>query len=368
MIWCIHRTTFLVACALVPAIVAQGADTKAPAIPAADWPAFNRDLAGTRYSPLTQINTRNVGALTRAWTLPLNVSATEVTPLVIGGVMYHPADKRVMAVDPETGKEIWRYDLPSGTPSRRGVSYWPGDQNNPAPRHFSTADHRADRLERPHRQNRSRLRQRRRGRHGDPVQLASHRLQESDLHRRECRRNSGAGSNLGNTRAFDVPHRSPIVGRFHSVAQPGEAGHESWEGDGWKLTATGVNNWGFQLTIDAERNIVYTNFGSPASDYYGADRKGNDLFGNSVVALDADTGKMKVVLPGGASRHLGFRPAAFAEPARYYGQGKENPGDRANGEGWLYVPAEPGDRRAGFRDSGNARSAEQGPRRTRLPR
>src|ERR1700731_3916396 len=72
----------------------------------ADWPAFNRDLAGTRYSPLTQINTRNVATLTKAWTVPLNVPGTEVTPLVIGGVMYLPADKRVMALDAETGTDL----------------------------------------------------------------------------------------------------------------------------------------------------------------------------------------------------------------------------------------------------------------------
>ncbi len=62
--------------------------------------------------------------------------------------------------------------------------------------------------------------------------------------------------------------------------------------DGWG-DRTGVNNWGFTMTVDTQRNLLYTTFGSPASDFYGGDRKGNDLFGNSVVALDADTGKMK---------------------------------------------------------------------------
>ena len=70
------------------------------------------------------------------------------------------------------------------------------------------------------------------------------------------------------------------------------AGNETWEGDVWK-DRTGVNNWGFYMTVDTERGILYTVFGCPASDYYGFDRKGNDFFGNSVVALDAATGKLK---------------------------------------------------------------------------
>ena len=76
------------------------------------------------------------------------------------------------------------------------------------------------------------------------------------------------------------------------MPRPGEAGHDTWPEDGWK-DRTGVNNWGFYMTVDAERGLLYTTFGSPASDYYGFDRKGNDLYGNSVVALDANTGKVK---------------------------------------------------------------------------
>src|SRR5262245_2328914 len=86
-----------------------------------DWPMYNRDLAGTRYSPLTQINTANVGTLTQAWSYQLQPAAgninpapalvsevfNEVTPIVVNGVMYMPAGNRVVALEPETGKEIW---------------------------------------------------------------------------------------------------------------------------------------------------------------------------------------------------------------------------------------------------------------------
>ena len=112
--------------------------------PASDWPTYNRDLAGTRYSPLTQINTTNVSTLTRAWSYRLrpepgkSVPAIdkpassfeifqEVTPIVVNGVMYLPSGDRVVALEPETGKEIWRYELPEGLASFRGVTYWPGD-------------------------------------------------------------------------------------------------------------------------------------------------------------------------------------------------------------------------------------------------
>ena len=114
-----------------------------------DWPTYNRDLAGTRYSPLTQINTTNVSTLTQAWSYRLrpepgrSVPAIdkpassfeifqEVTPIVVNGVMYLPSGNRVVALEPETGKEIWRYELPEGLASFRGVAYWPGDGGLPA--------------------------------------------------------------------------------------------------------------------------------------------------------------------------------------------------------------------------------------------
>jgi len=94
---------------------------------------FNRDLAGTRYSPLTQINTANVGTLTKAWTYAFNREGKtiagdspselyqEITPIVVNGVMYLPSGDRVVALEPETGKEIWTYELKGGLASFRGV-------------------------------------------------------------------------------------------------------------------------------------------------------------------------------------------------------------------------------------------------------
>jgi quinoprotein glucose dehydrogenase len=123
--------------------------------PAWDWPTYNRDLAGTRYSPLTQINTNNVSTLAQVWSYRLRPEPgravpaidtpassfeifQEVTPIVVNGVMYLPSGHRVVALEPETGKEIWRYELPEGLASFRGVAYWSGD-GRLSPRIFFTS-------------------------------------------------------------------------------------------------------------------------------------------------------------------------------------------------------------------------------------
>src|SRR5580692_1894857 len=108
----------------------------------ADWPMYSRDLAGSRYSPLTQIDTHNVAKLAQAWTHPLRGTSgnavAEVTPIVIAGVMYLPAGNRILALEADTGKEIWSYELPAGQTPERGVAYWPGDHNNPPRLIFTT--------------------------------------------------------------------------------------------------------------------------------------------------------------------------------------------------------------------------------------
>ena len=131
--------------ALVLAPVAQEPQRRA----AADWPTYNRDLAGTRYSPLNQINTRTVSSLREIWSYQFHPedgfiegpSPTElfqqVTPIVVDGVMYLAAGNRVVALEPETGEEIWRHELTEGLASFRGVTYWPGAETH-GPRIFFT--------------------------------------------------------------------------------------------------------------------------------------------------------------------------------------------------------------------------------------
>src|SRR5437867_4457188 len=128
--------------------------TKAPN-PATDWPMFSHDLAATRYSPLKQINVANVSKLKLAWRMPYRAdrngpvvgvlgALSEASPVVVNGIMYVPAESRVLALDAATGKEIWKFDVtaaPGGALSRRGVAYWPGETNLPA-RIFVTAGRR----------------------------------------------------------------------------------------------------------------------------------------------------------------------------------------------------------------------------------
>src|ERR1700743_2354875 len=120
--------------------------SSALAAPAGNWPSFGRDVGSQRYSPLTQITPSNVSDLQVAWTYHMNPAhetaksvmgrapASETTPLVIDGVMYLSTPyARVVALDAETGTEIWTYQLPAGeqTPLR-GIGYWPGDKQHPA--------------------------------------------------------------------------------------------------------------------------------------------------------------------------------------------------------------------------------------------
>src|SRR5436190_11298789 len=149
----IPRIVFLLAAGALLLILAIGsaAQKAGSRSPDADWPMFNRDLAGTRFSPLTQINTSNVSKLTLAWSYKLRPQDSkaltgqspseiyqEITPIVVNGIMYLPSANRVVALEPETGKEIWSHELKEGQASFRGVSYWPGDKNNP-PRIFFTS-------------------------------------------------------------------------------------------------------------------------------------------------------------------------------------------------------------------------------------
>lgn len=101
-----------------------------------DWRVFGRDPGAQRFSPLTQITTRNVGTLETAWTFDTGVKDLQVTPLVIDGMMYVTGGSTVYALEPETGKTLWKYSSPSGAVSRRGVAYWPG-RGTVAPRLFS---------------------------------------------------------------------------------------------------------------------------------------------------------------------------------------------------------------------------------------
>jgi quinoprotein glucose dehydrogenase len=261
---------------------------------AGDWPTYNRDLAGTRFSPLAQITTENVSRLTKTWTArvrpegpPSPFGGSQATPIVVDGVMYVPAGDRVIALEADTGKAIWQYQLPNGQASRRGVSYWPGEGSDPA-RILFMAGQRLIALNAATGDLSSGF-----GKDGVVDTVVPYNSAPTIFKNVVI---IGANVNEvpigppGDTRAYDA-RTGKKLWDFHTVPQPGELGNSTW-GDGWK-GRSGTNVWGLSMTVDERRSLVYMPVSGPAANYWGGDRPGNNLFANSIVAVDAQTGKYK---------------------------------------------------------------------------
>ncbi len=283
---------FLAASALIAsaALAQTGART--------DWPMYGYDPGASRFSPLKQINTKNVHRLQRAWTFHTGKPGSEGIPIVVNGVMYVTAANGVFALEPETGKKIWHFEATQV--ALRGLAYWPGDKQT-HPRIFvgvkggmaaidaitgkpATGFANEGLLD---------LRQ---GVLGDlpdaRISLQSPPVVYRDLVITGSSNGEGSPSTgaYGDIRAWDA-RTGKLVWSFHTVPRPGEPGYETWPPDAWK-NRSGTNAWGF-LTLDVQRGILYVPLGSPTADFYGADRHGDNLYGNSLVALDAATGKLK---------------------------------------------------------------------------
>ena len=285
--------------AALVALLSQSASTQQPR---GDWPMYRHDQAGTGYSPLTEIDTKNVAKLRQVWTYRLQGDGpaapatggrggpggvnSEATPIVVNGVMYMPAANRVVALDPENGQELWRYPVTGGAPSRRGVAYYPGDAGN-APRIIFTVGRRLIAL------NAAGEPARGFGKDGEVDMVVPYNsvplIYKNVV---VVGANNPPGQGVpGNARAFDA--RTGVkLWEFSSVAQPGAVGHDTWEGDSWK-GRSGANAWPFYFTLDEERGLVYLPLASPIPGSYGGDRKGANLYGNSVVAVDVMTGAYK---------------------------------------------------------------------------
>ena len=233
-----------------------------------DWPSHDRDAGGQRFSPLTQISRGNVAALERAWTVDTGVPNMQVTPLVVDGRMFVTAGKDVLALEPETGKELWRFTAPALV-SRRGVAYWPGDATTP-PRLFSGAGDRLLALEAATGRPATSfgeggyvdLKASIRGDVDGPFSLVSPPIVYKDVV--ITGGNNGEQSPsyglYGDVRGWDA-HTGKLIWSFHTVPRAGEPGVETWEGGSWK-NRSGVNMWSF-FTVDVERGLVYAPLGSP---------------------------------------------------------------------------------------------------------
>src|SRR5438128_1578587 len=251
-----------------------------------------------RHSSLRQIHAGNVDRLTPAWTFRTGKPGSEAIPVVLDGVMYVTAPDGVYALVPETGELLWKYD--ASPVALRGLAYWRGTGGLHA-RVFTGKGSFLLALDvtrgkpAPGFGNEGRI-DLKKGVLGDlkdgRYALDSPPAVFGDLVITGCSNGEGrpsAGA-YGDIRAWDA-RTGKLLWTFHTVPRPGEAGAETWPKEGWK-NRSGTNVWGF-FTVDVKRGIVYAPLGSPTSDFYGADRVGDNLYGNSLVALDARTGEKK---------------------------------------------------------------------------
>lgn len=260
--------------------------------------------ARQQYSPLSQINASNVQHLQVAWTYDTgDVGSTfEATPIVVDNVMYFPTpDSHVVALNATTGAKIWEYNPGVARGDSRGVAYWPGGPQTPPRILMATADGRLIALDPktghliPGFGDKGVLDVRKlvlgnlSGSLGytsppavvqDTVVLAP-RTQEGPSH--------GVSGN-GDPRAFNILTGKPIW-QFYTLPLPSEKEAETWGGAKSVVDRSGPSAWA-PVAVDAERHLVFVTTGNPADSYYGANRPGDNLYSNSVVALNADTGKM----------------------------------------------------------------------------
>ena len=250
-----------------------------------------------RYSSLTQITKANVGQLQVAWTYDTgDTGAMQTQPIVVGGVLYgYTPTHKAFALDAATGEPRWTFDSGArGGGPNRGLMYWRSGQEarvfaavssfvyalDPAtgkPIPTFGADGRIDLRENL----------------GRPAESQAGRLTSPGVIYRDLmilggRVGEGLPTSPGDIRAYDV-RTGALRWSFHTIPHPGEPGYETWPKEAWTYSG-GANSWP-GMALDEARGIVYVPTGSAASDFYGADRVGNNLYANSLIALDAATGR-----------------------------------------------------------------------------
>jgi glucose dehydrogenase len=295
-----HRllTSFLAAAVLIAPVPAQNHLVKTSRRNT-DWAVYDGGPGGEHYSALRQINRSNVARLVPVWHYDTGDKGNmETNPIIVHGVLYaySPAQK-VIALNAATGRRIWQFDsgIP-GTQPVRAVAYWPGDSSH-GPRilagimqYLYCLDAKTGRpIATFGDHGRIDLRKNLRGnyRHQSTV-LTSPGIIYKDLIILGGRDPETHPAPPGDIRAFSVL-TGRLVWRFRTIPRPGEPGYTTWPPDAWK-TAGAANNWA-GMALDAKRGIVYAPTGSAVMDFYGGDRVGNDLYADTILALDARTGR-----------------------------------------------------------------------------
>jgi quinoprotein glucose dehydrogenase len=279
------------------AVFSIAAQTTAP--PAAtsrpkEWRDYAGSPEGNRYVDFNQITKANVAKLGVAWTYPY--AATGTNAIVADGVIYtHARNDAIVALDGATGKEIWIHDGLTGV-TRRGLNYWESKDGKDKRLIFAVADYLQEIDATTGKSIRS---------FGTSGAVDLHDGLRRDPNFRSFGQSVGKvfedliilGSSdgeayfapPGDLRAFNVV-TGKLVWQFHTVPHPGEPGYETWPKDAWKYSG-GANDWG-EFSIDSERGIAYFVTASAKDEFYGADRVGNDLYADCLLALNARTGKL----------------------------------------------------------------------------
>src|SRR5260221_674507 len=285
-----------------------------------EWPAYGGDTGHTRYSPLDQINAENFNKLAVAWRFktdhlgPRLEYQYEATPLMVNGVLYATGGTRrsVVALDPETGEELWVHSEREGARgtvaprqlSGRGLAYWTDGREERIL--YVTTGYQLVALN-----AKTGMRIPTFGKDGlvdlkqDDDQVIDPMSAEIGLHSTPmiaknvvivgAAHKSGAiptgkANVKGYVRGFDV-RTGERLWIFHTIPQPGEFGNDTWLNDSWSYTGN-AGSWG-QISIDPDLGMAYLPIELPTGDYFGADRPGAGLFGESLVAVDLETGKRK---------------------------------------------------------------------------
>jgi quinoprotein glucose dehydrogenase len=262
-----------------------------------DWPVYGGTSENNHFSPLQQINRKNVKRLGVAWTFDTGESGgLQTSPIVVDGVLYGlTPSQKVFALNAATGQLLWKFDSGTkGTQPDRGLAYWSDGKEKKilvGVMNFVYALDAATGKPIPSFGKDGRIDLREdlgRDPSAQSIYMTSPAVIYKDLMIVGGREAETLPASPGDVRAYEV-RSGKLRWSFHTIPHPGEFGYDTWPKEAWK-TSGAANNWA-GMTVDVARGIVFVPTGSAAFDFYGADRVGDDLFANCLIALNAQTGE-----------------------------------------------------------------------------